>query len=151
MSGNNYLYDYLLLTEFTNKHNKYKLIYKLDKDTKVVSDISSKFIDSMEIIKFKTYDLVDSNLSKLYILCHELKQNDDDKFHFVCNTSIDNGGNIIIEPLNKYNLSYQKTSLAMSKLTFSFYKFDYKKNNLEQIDISHINVLPLEIIFKYHN
>ena len=47
MSGNNYLYDYLLLTEFTNKHNKYKLIYKLDKDTKVVSDISSKFIDSM--------------------------------------------------------------------------------------------------------
>jgi len=151
MSGNNYLYDYLLLTEFTNKHNKYKLIYKLDKDTKVVSDISSKFIDSMEIIKFKTYDLVDSNLSKLYILCHELKQNDDDKFHFVCNTSIDNGGSIIIEPLNKYNLSYQKTSLAMSKLTFSFYKFDYKKNNLEQIDISHINVLPLEIIFKYHN
>ena len=150
MSGNNYLYDYLLLTEFTNKHNKYKLIYKLDKDTKVVSDISSKFIDSMEIIKFKTYDLVDSNLSKLYILCHELKQNDDDKFHFVCNTSIENGGSII-EPLNKYILSYQKTSLAMSKLTFSFYKFDYKKNNLEQIDISHINVLPLEIIFKYHN
>lgn len=148
MSGNNYIYDYLFLTEFTNLHNKYKLIYKLDKDTKVVSDIASKFIDSMEIIKFKIHGL-NLHCGKLYILCHELKQNDNDKYHFVCNTSND-GDTTEVEPLNKYNLSYQRTSLAMSKLTFSFYIFNYEKNNIEQIDISHINILPLEIIFKYH-
>jgi hypothetical protein len=139
MERNNY--EYLFLTK--GKINDKNIMFNLNEDSKVITKGSRKWFKSMELIKFKLLTINNlGSLSKIYIKIRELINDDNLKYHFICDYN-----NYDLIPLNKFYFNKQNTCLVIPRLTFSFYFYNKDINDLEQIQI---NIeLPLELIINY--